>query len=272
MTVRANVIPVTHGNGRSERKGQDEREGDMSPEACNRVRDALAAGNVFGDATLLEHAKDCEVCARELAALKKRREFRDAFPVLSSIADESKRAPTSARASSQVASQGGSRRHLLIMIAALIAIVGFLFRPGPPAAPPEDEGATAQPKFRISNLENALFDSKVEGGTVRSSLTRGIAAFHVERLGPHQRFLVALPDGDLEVGGTRFVVTIEDGKTKQVDVAEGVVALRLHGRAEMLLSAGERWPSGGSGRPSLLFMQPPPPKDAAPPEPSKSND
>ena len=244
----------------------------MSPETCNRVRDALAAGNVFGDAALLEHAKDCDVCASELAALKKRREFRDAFPVLSSIADESKRAPTTARASSHAASLGASRRHLLIMIAALIAIVGFLFRNRTPTAPPQDEAANAHPKFRISNLENALFESKVEGRTVRSSLTRGIAAFHVERLGPQQRFLLTLPDGDLEVRGTRFVVTIEGGKTKQVDVAEGAVALRLHGRAEMLLSAGERWPSAGSGRPTLSFMQPPPPKDAAPPEPSKPND
>jgi ferric-dicitrate binding protein FerR (iron transport regulator) len=244
----------------------------MSPDTCNRVRDALAAGNVFGDAALLEHAKDCDVCASELAVLKKRRDFRDAFPVLSSIADESKRAPTSARASAHPANLGASRRHLLIMIAALIAIVGFLFRTRTPAAPPQDEAATVHPKFRISNLENALFESKVEGGTVRSSLTRGVAAFHVERLGPRQRFLLTLPDGDLEVRGTRFVVIIEGGKTKQVDVAEGSVALRLHGRAEMLLSAGERWPSAESGRPTLSFMQPPPPKDAAPPEPSEPND
>jgi len=246
----------------------------MSPETCSRVRDALAAGNVWGDAALLEHAKVCDVCASELAALKKRREFRDAFPVLSSIADESKRAPTHARASSPAASLGASRRHLFIMIAALIAIVGFLFRTRTPPStpPPGDEAASGPPKFRISNLENALFESKVEGGTVRCSLIRGIAAFHVELLGPRQRFLLTLPDGDLEVRGTRFVVTIEGEKTKQVDVAEGAVMLRLDGREEMLLSAGQRWPGVGSGRPTLSFIRPPPPKDAAPPELSKPND
>ena len=246
---------------------------DMSPDSCHRVRDALSAGNVWGDAALLEHAKDCEVCTTELAVLKKRRDFRDAFPTLSSIADQSKRAPTHARPTANTASVWASRRHLFIMIAALIAIVWFFIRSrARPTAPEGDEAsANGPPKFRISNIENALFESKVEGETVRSSLTRGVAAFHVERLGPRQRFLLTLPDGDLEVRGTRFVVTIEGEKTRQVDVAEGVVALRLRGREEMILSAGDRWPRAGLGRPTLFFMRLAP-TDAASPDPPGPDD
>jgi FecR protein len=237
----------------------------MSPDTCNRVRDALAAGNVWGDTALMEHAKDCEVCASELAVLKKRREFRDAFPVLSSIADESKRPATEVRAQSNGSSRLASRRHLFIMIAAVVAIFGFIMRSRERTIVPEQDATplTGPPRFRISNLENAVFESKVQGATVQSSMTQGVAAFHVERLGPQQRFHLTLPDGNVEVRGTRFVVTIEGGKTRGVDVAEGTVALRLHGRQEMILSAGQRWPGEASGRPTLFFMRQAP-KDAAP--------
>ena len=111
----------------------------------------------------------------------------------------------------------------------------------------------------------------MEDTTVRSSLTKGIAAFHVEPMASHQRFFLTLPDGDLEVRGTRFVVAIEGGKTALVDVAEGTVALRLQGRAEMVLSAGQRWPAAESGWPTLTFIGKAPSRDAAP-EPSKPGD
>jgi ferric-dicitrate binding protein FerR (iron transport regulator) len=116
-----------------------------------------------------------------------------------------------------------------------------------------------------------LFESKVEGGTVRSSMTRGVAAFHVERLGPGQRFLLTLPDAELEVRGTRFVVSIADGKTQGIEVSEGQVALRPQGQPEVLLSAGDRWPAD-SHRPAVSFLNISPRKDAAPPEPSKPKD
>jgi ferric-dicitrate binding protein FerR (iron transport regulator) len=242
-------------------------------ETCNRVRDAVAVGRVFGDATLLEHAKACEVCASELAVLKKRRDFRDAFPVLMSIADQSERPPAPKRAGPDDARQRASRRHLYVMIAAVIAIVGFLnrksiFRAGSTTPQGDAKSATAAPKFRISNIENAVFESKADGGTVRTSQTRGVAAYHVELLREGQRFLLALPDGDLEVRGTRFVVSVEGGKTQGIEVSEGTVALSLPGRAEVILAAGDRWPPAGSAaRPTVSFLRSAPRKDAAPPDP-----
>ena len=250
----------------------------VSPATCNRVREALSVGQVWGDAALLEHAKTCEVCTNELAVLKKRRDFRDAFPVLSSIADESERSPTRPPVDENEARQRAARRrHLFVMIAALVAILGFVTRGsifGVPSTAPEGDGTlvTGPPKFRIANIENALFQSKVEGGTVRSSMTRGVAAFHVEQLSPNQRFLVALPDADIEVRGTLFVVSVEGGKTRGVEVNEGSVELRLHGREAVLLSDGEHWPADGTGRPTVSFMSMAPGKDAAAPEPSKPKD
>lgn len=248
----------------------------MSAETCTRVRDAASSGRLWGDAAISEHATACEVCARELAALKKRRDFRDAFPVLTSIADQSEPSPTRARVNASGAALKTSRRHLFLMIATLVAMVGFFARRNvlraPSAQPEGDEMVTAPPTFRIANIENALFESKVEGGTVRASLTRGVAAFHVERLGPRQRFLLAVPDGEVEVRGTLFVVTIEGGKTRSVEVNEGTVEVRLQGRATMVLSDGERWPSSGADRPTVSFVRIPSRADAAAPEPSKPND
>jgi len=159
------------------------------------------------------------------------------------------------------------------MVAALVAMIGFfarnrVFRAS--ATPPEGDEtmAAGPPKFRIANIQNALFESKVEGGTVRSSMSRGVAAFHVERLGADQRFFLTLPDGDIEVRGTLFVISVEGGKTKSVEVNEGAVALRLQGQAEMILSAGQRWPASGPERPSVSFMHLAPRNDAAPPVPS----
>jgi ferric-dicitrate binding protein FerR (iron transport regulator) len=246
---------------------------DESPKTCNRVSEALARLQVWGDAALLEHAKSCEICTTELAALKKRREFRDAFPVLSSIADEAPRASTRPGDTRDDArSRAARRRHLLVMIAAVVAIVLFIGRNrvlNAPPAPLEGDGstATAPPRYRIFNLANALFESKVDGTTVHSSLTRGTAAFQVDRLAPNQRFLLSLPDGDLEVRGTRFVVTVEAGKTQAVDVSDGKVALRINGRAEVVLSAGDRWPAG-SGGPMISFVDLSPRRDAGAPAPT----
>ena len=92
-------------------------------------------------------------------------------------------------------------------IAALVTIIAYMGRSGlisgtSPAG--DDKLPSDRPRYRISNLSNAVYESKVEGGTVHSSLTRGLAAFHVEKLAPGQRFLLTLPDGDLEVRGTRL--------------------------------------------------------------------
>jgi ferric-dicitrate binding protein FerR (iron transport regulator) len=245
----------------------------VTTEPCTRVKEALAAHNVWGDAALLEHAKSCEICTSELAVLKKRRDFRDAFPVLSSIADEG--ASQRAKVAPSATTSRGTRRHLLIMIAALVAIVGYLTRGARPKAaelaPDTDEnGVLKAPNYRIYNLDNALFESKAEGGTVRASITRGVASFHIQPMSARQRFVLALPEGELEVRGTTFVVSIENDKTKQVDVAEGTVVLRLRGHDEMTLRSGQRWPSG-SGLPTVSFMSLPR-RDAGSAEPPKSKD
>jgi TolA-binding protein len=67
-------------------------------------------------------------------------------------------------------------------------------------------------------------------------------SFRVPHLEPAQRFSVALPDGELEVRGTEFTVVVDGGRTMAVNVTDGAVALRIDGRPETVLHAGDLWP------------------------------
>ncbi len=76
--------------------------------------------------------------------------------------------------------------------------------------------------------------------TVR--LDEGTLSVHVRPQLVYERFLVSVPDGEIEVRGTTFDVTVEGGKTTGVQVADGVVELRLAGWAVRRIGAGEAWP------------------------------
>jgi ferric-dicitrate binding protein FerR (iron transport regulator) len=119
--------------------------------------------------------------------------------------------------------------------------------------------AAAAPRYEITSLEDASWTDHEEGSTARIALARGSAAFHVHRLGSGQRFLVALPDGEIEVRGTRFVVDVEDHRTRYVVVMEGKVALRQAGGAENVLIAGQRWDAPPARPPTTTTTTPPPP-------------
>jgi hypothetical protein len=76
----------------------------------------------------------------------------------------------------------------------------------------------------------------------RVRLEAGSLSIHVRHQQPGERFLVVLPDGDLEVRGTTFDVAVKDDRTTAVHVTEGVVELRLAGLPVRRLEAGGSWP------------------------------
>jgi TolA-binding protein len=63
----------------------------------------------------------------------------------------------------------------------------------------------------------------------------------VDKLTAVQRFVLELPDGELEVIGTHFGVRVEPEGTRRVEVTEGRVALRLRDALPISLGAGESW-------------------------------
>lgn len=81
-------------------------------------------------------------------------------------------------------------------------------------------------------------------------LARGAVSAHVTKLKAGERFVVATPDAEIEVRGTRFQVTVVspdeacgDGVVTRVAVSEGVVVVRSLGH-EVRVEAGRHWPLG----------------------------
>ena len=81
-------------------------------------------------------------------------------------------------------------------------------------------------------------------------LARGAVSAHVTKLKAGERFVVATPDAEVEVRGTRFQVTVVpsdeacgQGVVTRVAVSEGVVVVRSLGH-EVRVEAGHHWPLG----------------------------
>ena len=88
-----------------------------------------------------------------------------------------------------------------------------------------------------------------QGALQRFSLQRGELVAHVAKLTMGQRFIVATPDAEVEVRGTRFRTRVldqaeacGDGSRTRLSVTEGVVEVRRAGAA-VFVRAGEHWPS-----------------------------
>lgn len=80
------------------------------------------------------------------------------------------------------------------------------------------------------------------------------------------RFAVVLPDGELEDIGTVFSVAVLKGRTERVHVDDGSVLLKLHGRAPVLLRAGQTWQAQAPAPRSAASASDAAPKPAPRPE------
>jgi len=101
-------------------------------------------------------------------------------------------------------------------------------------------------------------------GRERVGLQDGKIRVHVRPQGPDESFVVALPDGELEVRGTTFEVTVRDGETSLVSVQSGVVELRLRGRPVVRLVEGDTWTDSARVSASPALPTPSAPPRAAP--------
>jgi hypothetical protein len=119
--------------------------------------------------------------------------------------------------------------------AVAIAVVLVLRRP------PFFAERAPTPTFRMATSEGAAWRPLSESATLQLLVERGRVELEVDKLRQGQRFLLELPDGELEVQGTRFMVDVDGVRTNAVRVMEGRVALRLRGRAEIVLVGGENW-------------------------------
>lgn len=226
----------------------------MSAGRCTRTWEAAAVEDgrlTSADRSSFErHVEGCRACADEVKALSSLRQTMQALlPAPRTELDVRRMRNALLRRAHvrRIRREASGRRSIRIVIVAIatVALVGTtlghvrspnssaaLFQPGPDRV---------EPSFDFVDVAGAVVTSKPEAGRTEVVLSDGIAAFHVDHVRLGHRFLLALPDGEIEVRGTRFVVSVQREQTQSVEVSEGVVALRLKGQAERLLGAGERW-------------------------------
>jgi TolA-binding protein len=229
-------------------------------ETCDRAWeiDALREGKLGAkDAESFErHARACEVCTSAAARADRLRDLARALPdsapsdlsvrrvrsrVLHAVATRTER-PSSRPLAAPAVGVG------LVLAATTAAF--FVARGGEHVTSaarlavhaPMREGITeVQYAARVTNDDGAKWAQSRRGSTERVELESGTLTIRVRHQEVGERFLVDLPDGELEVRGTTFEVTARDGVTERVHVDEGKVSLRVVGRAELLLGAGATW-------------------------------
>jgi hypothetical protein len=106
----------------------------------------------------------------------------------------------------------------------------------------------------------------------RVRLDDGSVRVHVRPQVTGERFLVALPDGEIEVRGTTFDVSVERGATTRVHVEDGVVELRLAGGGTTRIGVGESVSPAMPPRASTFGGPLRPPRPAAAPLEASARD
>lgn len=191
------------------------------------------------------HAATCEICAREVRSLEALYEVGQRLPILTSTPLDRRRLRQSVlRAANELAIH--PRRAYLAhplavgaVVAVAVAVLVFWLRAPRAGEPPLVADA---PTFHLHTSQGAAWTTVSREATVRLRFERGWFEVSVDKLRTGQRFIVELPEGELEVKGTRFIVEVHGKKTERVRVHEGRVALRLRGEPPLLLEAGDTWP------------------------------
>lgn len=222
----------------------------MTRRDCNRIwqAEAMEDGRLAPPdlASFERHVLGCEACAKELRAL------RDLASLMASIPEPERTELTRRRARSELLRKAneeltGPKPRLgrwrifsfaAVFCAVLAGIAGVqVYR---------NSGDHA-PAFEIQDLSQAVWSVEKSESASRVVLRSGAASFEVDRVKTGARFLVELPDGSIEVKGTRFMVDVRGGQTQRVEVFEGTVLLQVPS-FKGLLHAGERWPAKVTGQ------------------------
>lgn len=223
----------------------------MKRPACIQApqAEALEDGRLSGAerASFERHAASCAECASELRALVRLRQGAEWLPasaptplerrrqrqaLLRRASELRRRAPVQPRRRTFAA---------FVLSGALMAAVciGFALRASLSGS--EAPVALAAPTYRLHASPGASWQTIEEGAALRLRLGSGSFVIEVDKLTAVQRFVLELPDGELEVIGTHFGVRVEPEGTRRVEVTEGRVALRLRDALPISLGAGENW-------------------------------
>jgi hypothetical protein len=228
----------------------------MSSTGCTRAWQAEAAEDdrlsKADLASFERHAATCEVCTREIAAFAELKRLGRKLPVLTSTPLERRRLRNEllrhAHGDHEHAAPRRSRAWLLAGAVALAGATGVAFFLTQHASdpPPVTQAPSSEPTYRAIASGDTAWSTHQHGRDLRLVLSRGRLELAVDPLRADQRFVVELPDGELEVKGTRFVIEADGVRTLGVRVLEGRVMLRLRERDSTLLVAGDAYAAPSS--------------------------
>lgn len=250
----------------------------MSTAQCTRAwqAEALHDGRLApaDAASFQRHLATCDICQREVEALAQLEAAAERLPALTSTPLEHRRLRHAVLRSAHEASTEAPRAPKLTWLAALalaLAATGaFVLWPRHASAPEREpprahEVASDAPVYQQTASPDVIVHTLERGRVLRLALERGQLELSVTHLRPDQRFIVQLPDGELEVKGTRFIVHSDGVRTTSVRVFDGRVALRLRDRAPALLEAGDAFTAPAPERTEPEALRQPVPE----PQPTK---
>ena len=206
--------------------------------SCTRTWQAQAIDEArLGDADIAafaRHTQSCATCRQAQAALAELHELAQELPghtpneldvrrLRARVLHDAMSAPASTATRRAVA--------WLLVAAAVVAVTLFVLWGQTKAAPfagsvHPDAGASWS-QARHDRVERVI-------------LRDGELTLQVRKQDRDERFLVVVPDGEVEVRGTTFEVAVHGGITTRVHVDEGVVIVRVKEGAT--LTSGESWP------------------------------
>jgi TolA-binding protein len=205
------------------------------------------------------HLRGCSVCGGRMRAYERLGQFARALPV--DGPNELVLRRLRARVLRDIATGvTASRTAVWPRVTVAIAFVGLVVwlavghRAGSPATPtaavnasvsagPKEPSLNGSEPFAGSAVAsaNARWSQSRERRVERVELDEGTLRLQVRPQMLGERFLVTVPEGEIEVRGTTFDVSVEHGVVTRVHVDEGVVELRLRGHDVTRLAAAEEW-------------------------------
>ena len=226
----------------------------MTLRPCERTWqiDALREGRLaVKDAESFErHSRSCSTCTATLVRDERLRALGAAFPAVEPPPLALRRVRGRILRDLSTHPQGDRRRlwgRLSVIAPALgVALLAVLHVLSRGVSDPRVETVVAAPLAAsyagsVSAGPGSAWKQTRDAQTERVELDEGTLRVHVRPQRPGERFLIVLPDGELEVRGTTFDVEVARGRTARVHVDEGVVELRLHDASVRTLAAGTAW-------------------------------
>ncbi len=217
----------------------------MSAVRCPRSwqAEAIADGRLSGAerSAFERHLLLCAECRAEASSLAQLKRLSESLPLaaLSPLERRRLRSELLRRANQNIVEPAPVWPRLAWLFGALLLVLGLLGAIQHYRARPVERADLGAPTFQLWPGVGCQYRQVELGKRTSFSLAAGELTVQVDPLAPGQGFSIRLPDGELEVRGTRFSVHVEQQHTQRVSVREGRVALRISGEAARLLAAGE---------------------------------